>query len=526
MVAVSREAAARGVRPGMPLAEARALLPAEKDRLSSIVFHRWEPTKDQAALETLRQRCLRFSPIVTFGYDSPVQSLLLDMSGCERLFGGEEAMVRRIAETFVRWGYWARIALADTPRAAYALARYHRPASVEDLPLDVLRTGSVHSDTLPRPRRLASGDAEAEWVIARAGHTLQAVRHLPPHALGLPDSVTQQLLSLGIHSLRSLIGIPRYALQERFGAVLLERLDQMFGLKEDRLRPPKEKPHLCELWQFDMACDDASLVRYVVERLLARLVRAAIQRSHSIARIMLTIYFESGSDHLIPITLFHPTTSFEHLKSLIDLQLEQLMLSERVEAIRLESDELVSQPPKQHTLFAGICDDTNSDRWAMLVERLVHRLGGDRVLRVIDLPDAQPEHAVRLIPMLSAALRRPHRHAASQARRLRRAGDNDTRASPTTMLAAVARPLRLLKQPEQLIVTLSTVQGFPVKFRGYGRSWTAHRFSEPERIETGWWRSQRTVRRDYYRVETTDGTHLWLFRDLNDGHWYLHGIFE
>ena len=47
----------------------------------------------------------------------------------------------------------------------------------------------------------------------------------------------------------------------------------------------------------------------------------------------------------------------------------------------------------------------------------------------------------------------------------------------------------------------------------------------PERIETGWWR-QGLVRRDYYRIETDTGCRLWLFRDLTDGSWYLHGSFE
>ena len=47
----------------------------------------------------------------------------------------------------------------------------------------------------------------------------------------------------------------------------------------------------------------------------------------------------------------------------------------------------------------------------------------------------------------------------------------------------------------------------------------------PERIETGWWR-RACMRRDYYRVETTAGLRFWLFRDLDDGGWFLHGSFE
>ncbi len=501
----------------MPLANARALLPAT-DAQPAVVFRRWQPEQDCQALEELRRRCLRFSPIVAFGYESPAQSLLLDMTGCERLFGGEDAMVRRVAETFAKWGYWARIALADTPRAAHALARYHR-SSPPDLPLDTLRTGRTTSNGF-RWRRAGEIQTEVEWVIARAGHTMQAVRHLPPHALGLPEAVVQQLVALDLHSLRALIGIPRYALQERFGTALLERLDLLFGLKEEPLHPPQDPPSLCELWQFDVASDDASLVHYVVERLLARLVRAALQRSHSISKLTLTLFFETGPSQSIHVTLFHPTASFDHLHTLLELQLEQLVLADRVEAIRLEANELVSQGPKQQTLFAGICDETHSQRWAMLIERLVHRLGNEQVLTVVDVPDAQPEYAVRCVPVSPSAQPRYGGKKGGRQSRARNQNAADHSATQT------ARPVRLLNPPEKLTVTMRTAQGIPVKFRGYGRSWTAHRFGEPERIETGWWRTRRTVRRDYYRVETVDGVQLWLFRDLNDGQWYLHGIFD
>ena len=46
----------------------------------------------------------------------------------------------------------------------------------------------------------------------------------------------------------------------------------------------------------------------------------------------------------------------------------------------------------------------------------------------------------------------------------------------------------------------------------------------PERIETGWWRGP-TIRRDYWRIETTNGYWFWVYRDLRTQIWYLHGEF-
>ena len=67
--------------------------------------------------------------------------------------------------------------------------------------------------------------------------------------------------------------------------------------------------------------------------------------------------------------------------------------------------------------------------------------------------------------------------------------------------------------------------GPPVRFQIGGQVYQVHRYWGPERIETGWWRG-RSVRRDYYRVETTTGQRFWLFRGREDGRWYLQGMFE
>jgi protein ImuB len=67
--------------------------------------------------------------------------------------------------------------------------------------------------------------------------------------------------------------------------------------------------------------------------------------------------------------------------------------------------------------------------------------------------------------------------------------------------------------------------GPPVSFHTKAHRHEVARSWGPERIETGWWRG-RPVRRDYYRVETTTGRRYWLFRQLDDGRWYLHGTFE
>jgi protein ImuB len=67
--------------------------------------------------------------------------------------------------------------------------------------------------------------------------------------------------------------------------------------------------------------------------------------------------------------------------------------------------------------------------------------------------------------------------------------------------------------------------GPPLVFTWGGMERRIERTWGPERIQTGWWRASG-VGRDYYRVQTALGHWFWLFRQLADGRWFLHGVFE
>ena len=66
-------------------------------------------------------------------------------------------------------------------------------------------------------------------------------------------------------------------------------------------------------------------------------------------------------------------------------------------------------------------------------------------------------------------------------------------------------------------------EGPPIQFRWQGTDYRVLRSWGPERIQTGWWRGNY-IRRDYYRVATTEGNRFWIFR--RHGDWFLHGVFD
>ena len=83
LTAVNDAAERRGLSPGITLAQARAMHP-------SIEALEEEVEADAALLESIADWCLRYTPLVAV--DAP-DGLLLDISGCAHLYGGEEPLV-------------------------------------------------------------------------------------------------------------------------------------------------------------------------------------------------------------------------------------------------------------------------------------------------------------------------------------------------------------------------------------------------------------------------------------------------
>ncbi len=103
-----------GLRPGMPLADARAMHP-------TLAVAASETAADRRLLDAVADWCDRYTPLV--GLDTP-DGLMLDTTGCAHLFGGESAMGRDLLARLTAEGLHARAAVADTAGCAWGVARY------------------------------------------------------------------------------------------------------------------------------------------------------------------------------------------------------------------------------------------------------------------------------------------------------------------------------------------------------------------------------------------------------------------
>ncbi len=197
-------ARALGVVPGMAVSQAQAMLPGLRAEVAT-------PGEDAAALRELAAWCLRFSPLVS---PCAPDGVWIDSSGCAHLWGGEAAMLRQIVARLGQSGISARVAVADTPGCAHAVARY----------------GAAPMAVVP------SGGA----AVAMAG--------LPVAALRLAPEVADAVRLLGFDTVGQLMAAPRAPLTRRFGATALRRLDQALGWAAEPLEPVAP-PEVCRVRQ-------------------------------------------------------------------------------------------------------------------------------------------------------------------------------------------------------------------------------------------------------------------------------------
>jgi protein ImuB len=208
----------------------------------------------------------------------------------------------------------------------------------------------------------------------------------------------------------------------------------------------------------------------------------------------------------IEIRLVEPTRDEGHLMQLVELQLEKLTWSGAMVALRWSVHRLGRCKQVQACWFGDDSEAKTSRALNALVDRLTSRLEAKAVLRAEFLPDPQPEHSARLIPWTNAP---------------------PSKASRFTPLAehTRGRPCRLLRIPQPIDVVPLVPAGSPIRMVWQKQHCVVVRSWGPERIATGWWRAQ-DVERDYYRAEWEDGTQVWVYRDLRNGHWFLHGFFD
>lgn len=452
-----------GVKQGMPIAEAASLL----DRPPTL-----QPTDkegDLLALQELVERFERFSPKISVENDLVAESLFLEIGGVVRIFGSEERLAQEVSNVAKELGYRAWIAVADCVGAAWAASRYLAQEN--------------------EPALIRSG--EREPLLA-----------LPIEALRLAEKTALAFRKLGVETIRQAAAIPRDAIKARFGEEILTRLDQLLARRPEPTQAVAPASEFFAKWSSEYPIRQGQELAAAIAALLDRLAGELRERDRGLVELLCTFVEEGGASFERGLRLCEPVASPRDLARLLALELERSPVRGAIGEIRLEAIETAKFLPRQRDLFAS-GSHRDPTKLGELLDRLGSRLGRENVVRPVLVDDPVPERSFLLVPV---SARKPRRR------------------KPPALPSPRQRPIRLLVEPKSIRVIATVPDGSPHVFSLSSKRHEILAAEGPERIEAAWWRGQ-TIRRDYWRVETTTGARFWVFRRLQDGAWFLHGYF-
>jgi protein ImuB len=482
IAALDETAEALGLRRGQGIADARAAHP-DLDIVPA------DTQADRRLLTAIADWCDRYTPLVAL--DAP-DGLFLDISGCAHLFGGEQGLLADLMARLHEQGLAVRAAIASTPGAAWAAARFaERPLVIE---------------------KGAEAPVLAPFALA---------------ALRLDAETLAGLAKVGLKTVRQLIDAPRAPLARRFGRQCLLRLDQALGAVEEAISPRLPVPALSVERRLAEPVGRIEDVEQLLLALAMRLKQDLERRGLGARALEYTLFRVDGAVYRLCVGASRPVRDAETIVKLFRERLagvgDELDAGYGFDVVRLNvlaSGELAGS--QGDFAQAGEADDPDV---ALLLDRIAARLGGGAVLdgrhpvrRAVRQESHEPERAERHVP----------------------AGDHPKSlpAKEEALQPAAPRPVRLLTAPEPVEVVAGVPEGPPQRFRWRRALYRVVKAEGPERIGGEWWHGDapedlQPHPRDYYRVEDDEGRRYWLFRKGLYGpagrgvqpQWFLHGMF-
>lgn len=463
-----------GVQPGMTVSDARALLGPIPTR---IIEH--APERDAAALRALARWAVRFTPLAA---PDPPDGLLLDVTGCDRLYGGEERLLAQLTAEVERLGFTARAAIAPTFACAWAVARSGTGFQpVAELP--------------PAPDSQNMGWKPMPPIILQ--HALRkTLADLPTRALRIDDDTRAALAEVGIERIGELLALPRGSLRSRFGPELPLRIAQAIGEAIETIDPVRPAPPARAERLFDGPTTRWEAIDFAARELIDDLCIQLATRERGATGVELILDRSDAPPITLDLQLAGPTRDRRHLLTLLRPKLEKANLGFGIQRMELIARRSAPIAHRQSQRWRPDGDESRQrDRQLTeFIDTLSSRLGQGRVLRPHIVESHIPERAHRLIP----ALRDPSPPSSA------------SRHKPVA-IAPGDRPTLLLPAPEPARIITVAPDGPVLSLRWRGEDLRITTSVGPERIGAEWWRRPGPVR-DYFKLQDQRGRWLWIYR--------------
>ena len=476
-VVLAADAAAQraGLRVGIPVAKAQALVPG-------LIVRDAEPAADAKALDRLALWALKhYAPVATA---DPPDGLAIDTTGATHLHGGEDAMLEKMVARLAASGLAARAAIADSWGAAHAFARYGARAA----------------------------------LVVPAGESSTAILDLPIAALRLPKEMVEELSVLGFERIGELAAKPRAPLALRFGLELGRRLDQAMGRLSEPIDPVRP-PDLIEVRRvFAEPIGAADTIARYTGKLVGQLCEALEAKSLGARRLDLLFHRVDNRIEAIRIGTALPVRDVKRLTRLLCDKIETIDPGFGIEIMRLAAT--LAQPLAQKQTISSLAEEPEADVTS-LIDTLANRVGERHLYRFAPVASDVPERSVQKIAPAAPDTGKTW-------------PDPWPDPWPDSWPDPWPRPARLLPAPEPIETVALLPDHPPVSFTWHGIRRRVKCADGPERVFGEWWKrdAELFAVRDYFRIEDEAGERFWIFRAGNgedsatgSHRWFLHGIF-
>ena len=477
--AVAPRARELGIRPGMTIAQARAI------SADLAVVHR-SPAAESSAHSALLDAVESVSPVVESGAPGCVW---LDLAGLHRIYNGEEEITDELTRCVRRVGMEPAAGVAANKELAHLAARCGGVRVIEAgrereflnwLPLDMLELGK--SDR---------GD-DLETTLARWG-----MRRLGELARLNPDAVGTRLGRRGVELVR------------------LAR-----GGSHAPLVPRRRAEFFVETVELEYGIENLEPLGFVMRAMLERLAQRLSMRAMVAGDITLAFGMSGHRSFSRRVAVAAPSNDVRAILTLINLSLEAAPPEAGVESIRIEIVPRVPRPA-QTDMFLPPCPAP--DKLQTTIARLAALCGPGNVGMLSAENSHRPE-AMRLDPFA------PHPAPPLP--------ENAMARNVTQLVIRAIRPAREIEvmcsreipefvRGENLGARVISIAG---PWRRDGEWWLGFTVDVDMHADSSDEKKPAVQKcgfiRDYYELALEDGGVYRIFRDLNSDKWFLDGAYD
>ena len=291
----------------------------------------------------------QFTPLIRLdGYDS----LMLDITGCEKFTGKEEDFIHQLTTHFSKINILSIIGIAGTQGAAWAIARFQNSSNQKQPRVNLRKiiNDQSRATRIKIPSDRDTENLQKKLSIFNTGYSVndsiyksriidndkteKALISLPVEALNIESTDVNLLNLFGIYKVGDLINIDSTSINRRFGNHITKRVRQVLG-KETELfnKIVWEKKYFfsTELFLEEVTFQGINeCIKVLIKNLCDRL-----EKNKKLIR-RCKIKFSPNNKLLIEINFSNPTQDKAKIELVMLEKLKTIKSLKNIEAIILE----------------------------------------------------------------------------------------------------------------------------------------------------------------------------------------------